>query len=164
MKASPTRRPVSKAKPVMLRDAGVGIVGYIVFGVPFAVVGDFLWNWVSLRVATWVVPDTDRDYEKKGVLYALIITVAGILIDWPYLVLSWNVDLSKTMEWRPHHDFWLQAILILFPMVLLAGANFVLGVLYLRLGRREAAWLGLVMGVLTAPWVLLFAPYVFGWA
>lgn len=150
-------------KYLVLRDGGFGPALLLVFGVPFGFILDFIWNWIALWIATSLVPDADDRFDQQARLYSLIITIVGALIDWHYFRLTWRMDLGAgVMPFVPLHSLSVQLILLLSPIVLLAAANFALCVLLLSLGTRKALIVAILMGILTAPWVLVFFPYVIG--
>ena len=157
-------------KSITLYDFGGGILILVMFGLPFGSIIDYIWNRFVLSQALRHLmrgsssPSIELASNRVG-YYAFFITVIGLLIDWGYHELIWDVqrDFSGINTWVPTMDMSNQLILVLFPMVLLLMANFFLSVSYLKLGRRQALFTGLSMAFFTAPWIVPIFPYIAGW-
>ena len=152
-------------KSATLYDAGGGIIFIIFFGIPFGSLFDYLWNLLVLSVALPRLPGTEKPRIGKGrkAAYSLFITVLGLIIDWAYFELTWDMSLGKSTVWIPAMTQALQLIWIVLPLAMIFLVNAALSYSFLRLERRQAIALGIIMGIFTAPWVLPILPYVFGW-
>lgn len=156
-------------KTITLYDAGGFIILVIFLGIPFGAVADYLWNLLVVSVAVPRLPGsasstkTEIGWGRK-LVYCLFITVLGIIIDWAYFELTWDTDfLSRSAVWAPAMGLPLQLVLLVMPMIMLGLVNFSLSYSYLKLERRQAITLGVIMGFFTAPWLLPVVPYIAGW-
>jgi len=149
-----------------LYDFGFGPVFYFVFFAGAIVIGvmlDYLWNWLVLTVALWS-PWRPADSAAAGMLrsvtmgrrmlYALFITLIGIPINAVYAGLAWN------WSWEPRIDVTFQVLLMLMPIGLLWLANYLLSRYFLKLDKRQASTVAVIMAVLTAPWLMLVIPHL----
>jgi hypothetical protein len=154
-------------KTVKLQDAGGFIIGVIFLGLPFGTLFDYLWNYLVLSIALpRVVGDPNYASLRFGcgrkLAYCFFITILGIVIDWAYFVLTWDVAFGKTV-WSPTMSLPLQLLLLLLPMAMLSLVNFAISFAFLKLEFRQAITLGVVMGIFTAPWLIPTVPYIAGW-
>jgi hypothetical protein len=161
---------VKKSSTVTLYDAGGLILVWLFFGLPLGVIFEYIWNLIVLLVALpWLLRNTGTNpgmvtvSKGKRAVYCLFITALGIVIDWAYFEMTWDMGLSKTQVWYPAMGQVLQLLLILVPMTMLWLVNFALSYSYLRVARRQAMIFGGIMAFFTAPWLLPIIPYVFGW-
>jgi len=152
-------------KSMTIYDAGGLIVLLVLFGVPFGSVFDYLWNLIVFSIALLFLPAENNSKPSKGkrLLYCFFITLLGIIIDWAYLELTWDTDFGKTGIWIPAMTQALQLVWLLLPMVMLWLANFALSYAYLKLEKKQAVIIGVVMAIFTAPWLLPTIPYLMGW-
>lgn len=151
-------------KSVRLYDAGGVIIFVILFGIPFGSIFDYLWNLLVFSVAMPRLPGDKIDIGKgKRLAFCFFITLLGIIIDWAYFELTWDTDFGKSAIWAPAMAQGLQFLWLLLPMVMIFLCNAVLSYSYLKLERRQAIILGVIMGVFTAPWLLPTIPYAFNW-
>ena len=123
---------------------------------------DFLWNWLILTVALWglrggaasatasVVLNIRRRQET---LYCACITIIGLFINGIYFSLAWSEG------WTPIVNLAVQVLLMIPAIGLLWLANFILSRYILKLDRRQATTVAIIMAVFTAPWLLLILPY-----
>jgi hypothetical protein len=157
----------STKKTVTLYDFGGGILLLAMFGLPFGIIIDYIWNRIvlSLTLRRLVkVPPGALALKRIG-YYVFFITVIGLLIDWGYHVLIWDVqDMPGGItRWVPTLSFGAQMALILPTMLLLLVANIALAIKYLKLERRPALITGGVMAFFTAPWLVPVFPCITGW-
>jgi hypothetical protein len=164
---------------VTLYDGGIGPLAFLLAGIPgfFGSIFDYLWNYLVLYfILKRLKSDTKNEAgglyplirffsRKRLLIYTLIITVLGLIIDLVYYDIAWgdwffggkgnpflNVQpLFDTM----YSSVFLQMLSILAPMAAIGVVNFIVARLYLRLHAKQGSILGLVMGVCTAPWLIL---------
>lgn len=155
---------------VTLYDVGGMILVWLFFGLPLGIIFDYFWNLLVLSLSlprllkggTSSTPLTSVSKGKRFA-YCFFITVLGFVIDWAYFELTWDVGLGKTQLWLPAMGQPLQLILLVMPMIMLWVVNFALAYSYLKLERRKASILGVIMAFFTAPWLLPTMPYLLGW-
>jgi hypothetical protein len=156
-------------RTITLRDAGGLIIIWLFFGLPLGVIFDYVWNLVVLSTSLPLLKrySTNTELPRIGhgrkLLYCLIITALGIVIDWAYFELTWDVGMGKGQLWAPLMSQPLQFLLLLLPMVMLALVNFALSYSYLKLDKKRAMILGAAMAFFTAPWLLPTIPYILKW-
>lgn len=157
-------------KSVKLFDAGGLIILWMLFGLPLGVIFDYLWNLLVFSVALPHLPgikDNSRDVKSPGKLkrtaFIFFVTLLGILIDWAYVELIWDIGLGKNQIWSPTMSQPLQIAAILIPIIMLWAVDFALAYAYLRLEKKPSLVLGGLMAVFTAPWLLPTIPYLLGW-
>lgn len=128
--------------------AGVALVGVVL---------DYFWNFLILILSLrWL--RVSVSYPRKFI-YCLIVTAIGLLIDWLYYELTWgylvldNLRVAPVFE-RPGLQPALECTTILIPMIVIGLVNFGTARLLLRMSLKQAAILGAIMGVLTAPWLI----------
>jgi hypothetical protein len=144
-------------------DAGGGIILLVMFGVPFGILVDYLWNWLVLSLTLrWMFRGSSGPVKKTSrkatALYSLYITVLGLLIDWVYYELIWYGGV-----WIPEMALPGQLAWMLLPVAVLWLGNFFLSKLYLKLDTRQASVTGSFMALFTAPWLVLAVPYIANW-
>ncbi len=156
---------IKEKKTITVYDAGGMFLVLIFLGIPFGTIFDYIWNLIVLSVAMPRLPGGDDLYIGTGkkLLYTLIITVLGIVIDWAYFEITWDMSLGKSVVWAPAMAQWLQFIWLLLPMLMIFLVNAALSYVLFKLDRRQALILGVVMGIFTAPWLLPSVPYIFEW-
>jgi hypothetical protein len=153
-------------KPTVLYDAGGWFLISVFFGVALVgVVLDYFWNFlifsVTLRWKRISIP------TKKKHIYCVVITALGLLIDWLYYELTWgtlvlgNLRVPAAFPRANVHPS-LELSTILIPMVILGAVNFCVSRLHLQLTSKQAVVLGAMMGIFTAPW-LIVAFVLFNW-
>ncbi|MFC1946374.1 hypothetical protein ACFLXY_00485 [Chloroflexota bacterium] len=154
-----------KDKSITLYDAGGFFLILLFFGVPLGTLFDFIWNLVVISVTLPRLPDVEEIQISmwRRLLFCIIVTALGFVIDWAYFELTWDMNLSKSTEWLPAVPLWLQFIWLLLPMFMLFLVNAALSYAYFRLDRRQAVIFGAVMAFFTAPWILPIIPYILGW-
>jgi hypothetical protein len=151
--------PVKTGKTVTLHDVAFGLLFIYILGVPFGVIIDYLWNRIVLYITLdrLVKPAVSMRALKRTWVYAIFITLIGLLIDWGYYVIIWDSG------WEPAMSLASQLALIIPVILLLLAANAVLCIKYLKLERRQTIVTSSVMAVLTAPWILPIVPHAAGW-
>jgi len=118
---------------------------------------DYFWNYLILFLGLrWLKFSVSH---RLKFIYCLIVTALGLLIDWLYYELTWGYLVFGGLRVAPVFErAGLQPALefatILIPMVLIAAVNFGTARLLLRMGLKQAAILGVTMGVFTAPWLI----------
>ncbi|MBN2074262.1 MAG: hypothetical protein JW762_01800 [Dehalococcoidales bacterium] len=155
-----------KEKSITLYDAGGFFLILLFFGVPLGTLFDFIWNLVVISVTLPRLPGSGEiriHFWWHRLLFCLIITALGFVIDWAYFELTWDMSLSKSTEWLPAVPQWLQFIWLLLPMSMLFLVNAALSYSYFRLNQRQALIFGAVMAFFTTPWILPVVPYIAGW-
>jgi len=152
-------------KSVTLYDAGGLIILITIFGIPFGSIFDYLWNLLVFSVALPFLPATRKVIvsKRRRFLYCLFITLLGIIIDLAYFKLTWDTHFGKTGLWIPAMSQGLQFVWLLLPVTMLGLVNFALSYSYLRLEIKQAVYLGAIMALVTAPWLLPTIPYILGW-
>ena len=153
IKGSTTLYDIGLAPLFWFLIAGASIV--------LGIVIDFLWNWLILTAALWMlkgggtlaastVPDIRRRHE---LLYCAWITIIGLFFNWIYFALAWSD------EWTPRINLPVQVLLMVPAIGLLWLANFILSRYVLKLDKRQASTVAIIMAVFTAPWLMLILPY-----
>jgi hypothetical protein len=158
-----------RQKALTLYDAGGFFILFILFGIPFGSAADYLWNLLILSAAIPHLsgrassPRTELTLRRK-LAYCFFITLLGIIIDWAYFDLTWDTDFfGKSAVWAPAMGIPFQLALLIVPMIMLGLVNFALSYSYLKLERRQAITLGVIMGFFTTPWLLPVVPHIAGW-
>ena len=119
---------------------------------------DYFWNFLILFLSLrWLHFSVST---RRKFIYCLIITALGVLIDWLYYELTWGYLVLGSLRVAPlfpHPGLQpvLEFITILIPMAILGAINFATSRLYLRMSPRQAVVLGIIMGVFTAPWLIV---------
>ncbi len=152
-------------KTITLYDAGGVIIAIVLFGIPFGSIFDYLWNLLVMSVALPHLPGSVnlRIGKGKRLAFCFFITLLGVIIDWAYFELTWDTHFAKSALWVPAMSQWLQFVWLLMPMAMVALVNTALSYSYLKLGGKQAILFGVIMGVVTAPWLLPTVPYLMGW-
>ena len=157
-------------KTITLYDAGGLIIVWMLFGLPLGVIFDYFWNLLVFSLAlprlpgvASADPGTEGIGKGKKTAFIVLVTLLGVLIDWAYVELIWDIGLTKTQLWSPAMAQPLQLVAILIPIVMLWAVDFALAYAYLRLEKKPAFILGGLMAVFTAPWLLPTVPYLLGW-
>lgn len=149
-----------RAGSVTLYDGGGWYLAVIFLSIP-AFLGsliDYGWNFLVLHLALKRLSLAFK--ASKKLIYTLLITIIGFVIDWVYYSIFWKENWG---EWWPCEPLfpardpnpYLVLISILVPMLLIALSNYVLTRLYLKLEMRQAVIVGAAMGVFTAPWIII---------
>jgi len=121
------------------------------------VAADYFWNYLILFLGLrWLKFSVSR---RRRFVYCAIVTALGLLIDWLYYELTWGYLVLgglrvKPVFERPGLQPALEFATILIPLVLVAAVNFGTARLLLRMSLRQAAILGVTMGIFTAPWLI----------
>lgn len=151
---------------VILCDAGGFFLVFAIFGIPLGTLADYAWNFIVFYLAVKLVPgckEINTDIGER-IVFIIFVTVLGLIIDWPYFELTWDVDFtSKVITWLPAMPQYLQFVSLLMPMILIAVADAALAWAFLRLEKKQAIILGAVIGFFTAPWLLPILPYALHW-
>jgi hypothetical protein len=141
-----------------LYDVGVWYLLPILGGMMLVgLAADYFWNYLILFLGLRWLKFGVSHRLKFG--FCAIITALGLLIDWLYYELTWGYLVLGGLRvaplfQRPGSQTALEFATILIPMVIIAAVNFGTARLLLRMGLRQAAILGIIMGVLTAPWLI----------
>jgi len=151
-------------KPATLYDVGGWflILAFLGAAVLVGIVVDYFWNYLVLYLSLrWLHFNVNT---RRKFIYCLIITSLGLLIDWLYYELTWgypvgflflgNLRLPSVFS-HPGSQPILELSTILIPIIILAAVNFVVSHFYLRMIAKQAIALGTVMGVFTAPWLIV---------
>jgi hypothetical protein len=146
------------SKPTTLYDAGGWFLVTLFGGVGFlGLAADYFWNYLILFLGLrWL--KFSVSHRRKSI-YCLIVTAIGLLIDWLYYELTWGylvlggLRVAPVFE-RPGLQPALEFSTILIPLVLVAAVNFGTARLLLRTSIKQAAILGITMGIFTAPWLI----------
>jgi len=146
-------------KSTILYDAGGWFLIAMFFGVVFfGVVVDYFWNYLILSLALrWQQISVTR---KRKMVYIAIITAVGLLVDWLYYESTWgtlaigSLRVPAVFE-RPGTQPGLELSTILIPMVLIGAVNYFASRFHLHLDVKHALVVGVVMAVITAPWLIV---------
>jgi hypothetical protein len=159
-----------REKSIILYDAGSFILVWVFFGLPVGIIADYLWNLLVLSVSLPRLPRSVNSNPGalsistgKKLAYCIFVTTLGVVIDWAYFELTWDVVLGKGQLWVPAMSQPLQFVMLIVPMIMLWLVNFALSYSYLKLERKQAAILGAIMAFFTAPWLLPTLPYILNW-
>jgi hypothetical protein len=146
-------------KTVTLRDAGGWYLFPIFLGIPVVgVVLDYFWNFLVLFLSLRCLHISVSTNSKF--IYCLMVTGGGLLIDLLYYVITWGVLELGAMRERYESPRWgtesvLELLTILIPIVLIAGVNYAVSRLFLRVDSKQAVILAAIMGFFTAPWAIV---------
>ena len=150
---------LSHRKSTILYDAGGWFLIAIFFGVAFlGVVLDYFWNYFVLSVALrW------RHISiaiKRKMVYNVIITILGLLIDWLYYQLAWGTLVIGGLRVSaafpgPGTQISLELSTILIPMALIGIVNYFASRLHLHLDTKNSLVVGAMMSVFTTPWLIV---------
>jgi hypothetical protein len=163
---------MQQKKPITLYDAGGFWLILVFFGLPLGVIFDYFWNLLIFAIALPRLPGTNHVPivvtigKGKKAVFIFFVTLLGMIIDWAYVELIWDIGISIAKSpdiWVPVMGQPLQLLAILIPIVMLWAVDAALAYAFLRLDRKPAVILGGLMAVFTAPWMLLFMPYILGW-
>jgi hypothetical protein len=119
---------------------------------------DYLWNYLIFSVTLrW---KRISIYTKKKHIYCVIVTALGLLIDWLYYELTWGTLVLGNLRVpaafpRVGVQPCLELSTILIPMVILGAVNVCISLLYLKISAKQATVLGAMMGIFTAPWLIV---------
>jgi hypothetical protein len=146
-------------KSVTLYDAGGWFLIWMIFGVGIVgVIIDYFWHYlifkISLRRQGIDIP------RKTKHFYCLIITALGLLIDWLYFEIAWGTLVLGPIRIAaifsgPGSNPVLEILTILIPILLIAAVNAGVSRLLLKVKARQALAIGGIMGLLTAPWLII---------
>jgi hypothetical protein len=143
-----------------LYDVGGWYVLFILWGIGFlaGIVIDYFWNFLvlyaTLRWKQIIIP------LRKKFIYCIIVTAFGLLIDWLYYELTWgtlvigNFHISAAFSPAGIQPL-LEVSTILIPAFIIGVANFCVSKMYFRLTFKQALLLAIVMGIFTAPWLIV---------
>ena len=148
-----------KNKSTKLYDVGGWFIIAIVFGIGIVgVIIDYFWNYLifplSLRRLDLIIP------LGKNIIYCLVITALGLFIDWLYYELVWGtlsvgpVRIEAAFP-RAGSEPVLEIITIFIPMILIASVNYIVSRLFLKVTNHEGLVISIIMGVFTAPWLIM---------
>ena len=149
-----------RKRSTTLYDVGGWILFPFLFGVGIVVgvVIDYFWNYLllhlSLRRLDLIIP------LGRKIIYCLVITALGLFIDWLYYKLTWDslsvgsIRIDAAFP-RAGSEPVLEISTILIPMVLIASVNYITSRLFLKVTNREGLVIGIMMGVFTAPWLII---------
>ncbi|HEY94302.1 MAG TPA: hypothetical protein G4O15_05140 [Dehalococcoidia bacterium] len=148
-----------KNKSTKLYDVGGWFIIAIVFGIGIVgVIIDYFWNYLifhlSLRRLDLIIP------LGKKIIYCLVITALGLFIDWLYYELVWGtlsvgpVRIEAAFP-RAGSEPVLEIITIFIPMILIASVNYIVSRLFLKVTNHEGLVISIIMGVFTAPWLIM---------
>jgi hypothetical protein len=154
-------------KTSTLYDAGGWFLMSIFFGALFiGLVLDYFWNYLIFSLSLWRLHfgvSTPKKY-----IYCLIITGLGLFIDWLYYELTWGYLVLGSLKVAPifatpgMHPV-LEFATILIPMAILGVVNFAISHRYLHMSSRPAIILGIIMGIFTAPWLIVVYVLTSAW-
>jgi hypothetical protein len=161
-------------KIITLYDAGGLWLIFAFFGLPLGVIFDYFWNLLVFSIVLPRLPSRAGNTSIAGAIgkgkkaaYIFFVTLLGIIIDWAYVELIWDIgiDITKSPSiWVAVMGQPLQLASMLIPILMLWAVDAALSYAFLRLERKQALVLGGLMAVFTAPWLLFFMPYILGWA
>ena len=149
-----------RKKSTTLYDVG----GWILFPPFFGVVGiagvviDYFWNYFIFHLSLRRLDLIFTLGKKIG--YCLVITALGLFIDWLYYELAWGTLSAGPVRIEPafpragSHPV-LEILTILIPMILIALVNYIVSRLFLKVNNHEGLVIGVIMGIFTAPWLII---------
>jgi hypothetical protein len=149
-----------RKKSATLYDVG----GWILFPLLFGVIGivgvviDYFWNYLIFHLSLRRL-DLIFSLGKK-ITYCLIITALGLFIDWLYYELAWGtfivgpVRIAAAFPRASSHPV-LEILTILIPMILIALVNYIVSRLFLKVNNHEGLVISIMMGIFTAPWLII---------
>jgi len=125
---------------------------FIVFGF----VADYLWNLIVLVVTRrFIGVVASPQYAKRNVfMYCLFATLAGLATDLVYYF-GISVPIINYLELPLWETRVIAGVSLLVPIILISLANFAMSRRYFGLTRRQAWTIGISMGVLTTPYMLI---------
>lgn len=146
-------------RTLTLRDAGGWYLFPIFLGLPVVgVVLDYFWNFLVLFLSLrWLRISVSM---KDKLIYCLMVTGGGLLIDLLYYVITWGVLEMGSLRRHPEFSHLatepvLEFLTILIPMAAIMALNYAVSRLYLRVDSKQAVILGAIMGFFTAPWAIV---------
>jgi hypothetical protein len=146
-------------KSTIMYDAGGWFLIAMFFGVAFfGVVIDYFWNYLILSLALrWQQISITG---KRKMVYITIITALGLLIDWLYYEFTWGTLVIGSLRvpaafQRSGIQPGLELSTILIPMALIGVVNYFASRFHLHLNVKNALVVGVVMAVITAPWLIV---------
>jgi hypothetical protein len=161
--------------PITLYDGGGWYFFVGVFGLPIFLgsILDGAWNYLVLhftisRLKTGIDSALDksafarRTRNKQQFICTIFITIVGFIIDYIYYNIFWGEVIAGAPHIHVQPVFpsngankALELTSILAPMVAIALTSFILTLLFFRLKTKQALTLGAVMGLFTAPWLII---------
>jgi hypothetical protein len=151
-----------------LYDVGGFFLILMVSGIPLGSLVDYLWNLLVFSLAVAWLSRRDRSGASmrpgRKALYCLIVTALGLLIDLAYMEMTWDTDfLGRTHVWAPAMPIPQQWALIVVPMIMIGMVNYAVSRAFLDFEHKHSIFVGVAMGVFTAPWLLPIVPWAAGW-
>ena len=140
-------------------DSGGWFLVFMFFGVAFVgLIIDYFWNYLILFLALRL--QHINISIKRKLVYTVIITAFGLIIDWLYYELAWGTAVfgglrMPTLFPRPGTQPGLEIATIVVPMILIGIVNYFASRLHLHLNRKDGLIVGGMMAVLTAPWLIV---------
>jgi hypothetical protein len=156
----------AKKQSETLYDVGGVFIIAAIIGLPLGSIIDYLWNLAVLSNGLLFLggPNPVKVSGRRRLVCAFFMTLLGLIIDWAYFELAWDTDFGgRNTAWIPAMSQGIQFVWLLLPMAMLALVNFALAYSFLKLDRKQSIIMGVVIGVLTAPWLLPTIPYLLGW-
>lgn len=147
------------SRSVSLYDMGGGPLMFLFFGLPLLFVGfalDYLWNLVVLSLTVRAIHPVESITLGKRLYYSLIVTCIGIIITVIYYVIRLAITHEDSFTMSPS---WFGTppaafALLPIPIVHLFLLNWIVSSSLLKLERKHALTVALVMSLCTAPWLL----------
>lgn len=149
-------------KGIIVRDGGGWFIA-LLFGGPALFIGigfDYLWNYLVISKSLNKITENTVSSRRMH-LYCIIATGLGLTIDWVYYQwLSSYLNLEQywanPILWRKENAGPISLLLtIVLPILAIALANFGLCIPVFHLNIKKAALVGVAMGGLTAPWLIV---------
>ena len=146
-------------KSATMYDSGGWFLVFMFFGVAFVgLIIDYFWNYLILFLALRL--QHINISIKRKLVYTVIITAFGLIIDWLYYELAWGTAVfgglrMPTLFPRPGTQPGLEIATIVVPMILIGIVNYFASRLHLHLNRKDGLIVGGMMAVLTAPWLIV---------
>ena len=115
-------------KTITLFDVGGLIIIVALFGLPLGVMFDYVWNLVVFSAAAPLLPGERKVSisTRRKLAYIFFVTLLGIIIDWAYLEMTWDIHIGKGGIWVPAMSQGLQFAWLLLPAVMIGLGVFAL--------------------------------------
>jgi len=131
---------LSKTKSIYLFD----VAGAIIFTFVFAPLVSLVWNFIVV-VALLIYFSKIKSVGWLGIIAStLVITIVGGILDIVPLFIPYYLRQGTRLP-----D-------LIIPMILIGLFNYYFSLKVFRLERNQSINFGIVMGILTAPWLLTY--------
>lgn len=140
-----------KSRQVTLYDLYVPNYAMIAtFAIAQQLITNFIWNMVVFFVGFYIAKrlDSFQQYSiKKKLFFIFITTIVGAVID---IIWAWALGFDFRVGHIVAQGY--PVYIIIIPIISLSAWNFLFILWYFKLTVKSSLFLGVVMGILTAPW------------